>query len=68
MGAKRVILRLRDNDFPDVSYIDLVKCVESFFLTFSGRSAEELAQGRHFFHVQPPNPQIPQENPRFSTS
>lgn len=64
MEAKRVILRLRDSDFPNVSYNDLVNCVKSF-LTFSGRSPEELAQDRHFFHFQPPNPDIPQENPRF---
>jgi hypothetical protein len=64
MAAKRVILRLRDNDFPNVSYNDLVKCVETF-LAFSGHSVEELSQGRHFFHFQPPNPQIPQQNPRF---
>lgn len=64
MTANRTILRLRDNDFPNISYDDLVKCVESF-LVFSGHSAEELAQGRHFFHFQPPNTEIPQQNPRF---
>ena len=64
MEAKRVILRLRETDFPDISYNDLTQSVEAY-LTFSGRSTEELAQGRHFFHFQPPNPNIPQKNPRF---
>lgn len=64
MAPKRVILRLRDDDFPNVSYDDLVKCVESF-LVFSGYSVEELSQRKHFFHFQPPNPLIPQQNPRF---
>jgi hypothetical protein len=64
MGAKRVILRLRESDFPEVSYAGLLKCVESF-LAFSGRSVDELARDEHFFHVQPPNPQIPQRDPRF---
>lgn len=64
MEPKRVILRLRESDFPDVSYNDLTQSVETY-LTFSGRSTEELAQGRHFFHFQPPNPHIPQKNPRF---
>lgn len=64
MESKRVILRLRESDFPDVSYNDLTQSVEAY-LTFSGRSPEELAQGRHFFHFQPPNSHIPQKNPRF---
>ena len=64
MTAKRVILRLRESDCPDISYKDLTRCVEAY-LTFSGHSAEELAQGRHFFHFQPPNPDIPQDNARF---
>ena len=64
MEAKRVILRLRESDFPDTSYSDLTQIVEAY-LTFSGHSAEELAEGRHFFHFQPPNSDIPQDNPRF---
>lgn len=64
MTAKRVILRLRDNDFPDVSYADIVACVQAF-LSFSSRSPDELSQARHFFHFQPPNPHILQPNPRF---
>lgn len=64
MAAKRVILRSRESDFPDISYKDLTRCVEAY-LTFSGHSAEELAQGRHLFHFQPPNPDTPQGNPWF---
>ncbi|PYI31959.1 hypothetical protein BP00DRAFT_425227 [Aspergillus indologenus CBS 114.80] len=66
MGAGRVILRLRDKEFPDALYDDFVECVKSF-LMFSHRSVEELPRGDHFFHVQPPdtNSQIPQVDPRF---
>lgn len=64
MAAKGVILRLRESDFPDISYKDLTRCVAAH-LTFSGHSAEKLAQRRHLFHSQPPNPDTPQDNPRF---
>lgn len=64
MEAKRVILRLRESDFPDISYSNIIQIVDAY-LTFSGRSTEERAQGRHFFHFQPPNPNIPQKDPRF---
>ena len=64
METKRIILRLRDSDFPDLCNDDLIQIVKAY-LTFSGHSAEELAQDRHYFHAQPPKPDIPQRNPRF---
>lgn len=64
MVAKRAILRLRESDFPNLSSSDLVACVQSF-VAFSGRPVEELAQGKLYWHVQPPSPDILQGNPRF---
>lgn len=54
---------MRDSDYPDLTFDEVTQTVEAF-LTFSGHSAEELAQGKHFYHIQPPNPDIPQRNPR----
>lgn len=64
MVPKRVILRLQENNFPNMSYSDIVECVNCF-LAFSGRLPEEIEQGRHFWHFQPPSPDPPQANPRF---
>ena len=62
--AKRVILRLRANDFNDFNHADHVKPVESY-LIFSGRSTQELVENRHYVHVEPLNPEITKSNPRF---
>lgn len=65
MASKRVILRLRENDFPDIeSDSDIVACVKSF-LEFSGRPGEEVDQGKHYWHFQPPSPDPSLENQRF---
>ena len=64
MVPKRVILYLQESDFPDISYNNLTQSVETY-LTFSGCSAEELAQERYFFHFQPPNLHILQKNLQF---
>lgn len=64
MTPKRVILRLRESHFPNISYSEIVTCVKSF-LTFTGRPAEEADQGKHFWHFQPPSGGTSEENPRF---
>lgn len=53
MEPKRIILRLRNDDFPCFSNSDIRECIESF-LTFSNRSPKELDLGIYYFHVQPP--------------
>lgn len=53
MEPKRIILRLRNEDFPLFSNSDIHECIKSF-LTFSNRSPDELDTGTHYFHVQPP--------------
>ncbi|KAF5865337.1 hypothetical protein ETB97_004548 [Aspergillus alliaceus] len=65
MEAKRVILYAKDHDFPDPSFFqDVDKCVNSF-LSLKGLAYEELAQGKHHYHIHPPNPDIPQRSPSF---
>lgn len=64
MVAKRVILRLREGDFSNMLYSDIVPCVKRY-LEFSGRAVEEAEQNKHFWHFQPPHADPPQANPRF---
>ena len=59
--AKRVILRLRE---AEINYDDLYESVRVYFET-NGRSVEELEADRHFIHVQPSNPDIPQTDPKI---
>jgi hypothetical protein len=64
MASKRVILRLRESHFPNLSYAEIVACVKSY-LTFTGRPAEEADQGKHFWHFQPPSQDTLEEDQRF---
>ena len=59
--AKRVILRLRE---AEVDYEDPYESVR-LYLENNGRSVRELEAGHHFVHVQPPNPDIPQIDPKI---
>ncbi|KAJ6019429.1 hypothetical protein N7499_003403 [Penicillium canescens] len=52
MSSKRVILRLRESEFPDISPSEIVACVQAL-LIFINRPAEEALQGRHFWHFHP---------------
>lgn len=52
MSSKRVILRLRESDFPDILPLEIVACVQAL-LEFIDRPAEEALQGKHFWHFQP---------------
>lgn len=59
--AKRVILRLRETK---IDYTDPCESVR-LYLENNGQSVEELEEGRHFVHVQPSNPDIPQTDPKI---
>lgn len=59
--AKRVILRLRE---ADINPNDIYEPVR-LYLEKRGRSATELEADRHFIHVQPPNPDILQSDPKI---
>lgn len=59
--AKRVILRLREADINWNGPYEAVR----LYLAKNGRSTEELGSGCHFVHIQPPNPHIPQEDPKI---
>jgi hypothetical protein len=58
--AKRVILRLRE---AELDYDNPYESVR-LYLKKNGRSVKELEADRHFIHVQPPNPDIPQIDPK----
>ncbi|KAJ5477007.1 hypothetical protein N7539_007151 [Penicillium diatomitis] len=64
MPPKRVILRLRDNDFPDFIYSDIIDCV-NLYLALDGRPEEPVEElvHKHHWHYQPANPDYP--NQRF---
>lgn len=65
MPPKRIILRLRENDFPNMLYPEIVECVKHF-LALDGRPVEEADDhDKHYLHFQPPSPEPPQTNPRF---
>lgn len=64
MAPKRVILRLRESHFPNMLYPEIVACVKAY-LTFTKRSAQEVDQGKHFWHFQPPCGNGPEANSRF---
>jgi hypothetical protein len=64
MKAKRVILRLRASEFEDFAHDDYFKVVQSF-LIFSGRSDHEVDEDKHFYRVEPLNPEIAKPNARF---
>ncbi|KAE8137109.1 hypothetical protein BDV38DRAFT_283223 [Aspergillus pseudotamarii] len=58
---KRVILRLQEADLDEADLYEPVR----LYLEKNGRSIEELDTGRHFIHIQPPNPDIPQVDPKL---
>lgn len=59
--AKRVVLRLRETD---INYDDLYEPVR-LYLEKHGRSSSEIEANRHFIHIQPANPHIPQVDPKI---
>jgi hypothetical protein len=59
--AKRVILRLRETELDDSDPYESVR----LYLQKNGRSVEELNEDRHFVHIQPSNPHIPQTDPKI---
>lgn len=64
MASKRVILRLRESQFPEIKYSEIIACVESF-LVFTARPAEEAHQDKHFWHLQLPSGDSPIADERF---
>ncbi|KAB8227192.1 hypothetical protein BDV23DRAFT_188901 [Aspergillus alliaceus] len=58
---KRVILRLQEADLDEG---DLYEPVRLYFGKMN-RPVQELETNRHFIHIQPPNPHIPQVNPKL---
>ncbi|BAE54967.1 unnamed protein product [Aspergillus oryzae RIB40] len=58
---KRVILRLQEADLDEADLYEPVR----LYLEKNGRSIEELDTDRHFVHIQPPNPDIPQVDPKL---
>ncbi|KAE8355726.1 hypothetical protein BDV28DRAFT_128493 [Aspergillus coremiiformis] len=58
---KRVILRLRETDLDEADIYEPIR----LYLDKTGRSVQELDTGRHFIHIQPPNPDIPQVDPKL---
>ncbi|KAL2811157.1 hypothetical protein BDW59DRAFT_60437 [Aspergillus cavernicola] len=59
--AKRVILRVRE---ADLDFLDIYEPVR-LHLQHNDRSVSELEEDRHFIHIQPPNPDIPQTDPKI---
>ncbi|KAJ5116954.1 hypothetical protein N7456_001302 [Penicillium angulare] len=59
--AKRIVLRIPE---PDMNYADMYEPVR-LYLSKTGGLLKDLDEGRHFVHVQPPNPDIPQTNPKI---
>ncbi|EEP82913.1 predicted protein [Uncinocarpus reesii 1704] len=59
--AKRVILRLREAEQDEEDLYEPVR----LYLEKNGRSVEELNSDRHFVHIQPSNPDIPQVDPKI---
>ena len=59
---KRVILRLRVNDFgggDPSEYSDAIRA----YLAFAGRPISELGENRHYAHIEPfQGPEIPQRS------
>lgn len=55
------MLRLRINELKDIDPYESVL----LYLEKNGRSVKELEQDRHFIHIQPSNPDIPQEDPKI---
>lgn len=64
MPSSRVILRLREAQFPNISYPEIIACVKAF-LSFKERPAEEADQGKHFWHFQLPTGDKPGTDSRF---
>ncbi|KAL4784337.1 hypothetical protein BJX76DRAFT_357183 [Aspergillus varians] len=58
---KRVILRIREAEINDE---DLYEAVRVYFQA-SGHPVEGLNERRHFIHIQPSNPDIPQNDPKI---
>ncbi|KAJ5641192.1 hypothetical protein N7490_005192 [Penicillium lividum] len=59
--AKRVILRLRE---ADMNFNDPYEAVR-LYLEKKGHSLQHLDENHHFIHIQPPNPDIPQVDPKI---
>lgn len=59
--AKRVVLRLREADINDLDLYEPVR----LYLEKHGHSPSEIEANRHFIHIQPPNPHIPQADPKI---
>lgn len=59
--VKRVILRLREADINDHDLYEPVR----LYLEKHGHSSSEIGANRHFIHIQPPNPHIPQTDPKI---
>ncbi|KAJ5644229.1 uncharacterized protein N7484_006736 [Penicillium longicatenatum] len=59
--AKRVILRLQE---ADMNYNDPYEPVR-LYLEKMGHSLQHLDENHHFIHIQPPNPDIPQIDPKI---
>lgn len=59
--AKRIILRISE---ADLNHQDLYEAVR-VYLRARDRPVDELTQDRHFIHIQPPSPDIPQEDPKI---
>lgn len=59
--AKRVILRLQE---ADMNYNDPYEPVR-LYLEKNGHSLQHLDENHHFIHIQPPNPEIPQADPKI---
>lgn len=51
-GPKRVILRLRVNDFDGQDPSSLTEAI-SEYIAFAGRSTTELQENRHYAHIEP---------------
>lgn len=59
--AKRVVLRLREADMNDRDIYEPAR----LYFEKHGHSSSEIESNRHFIHIQPPNPHIPQADPKL---
>lgn len=56
-----MILRLHEADINDHDLYEPVR----LYLKKHGHPASEIKANRHFIHIQPPNPHIPQADPKI---
>lgn len=54
MSSKRVVLRLREKDFPNISPPELITCVQAL-LVYKQLPPEEAFGNKHFWHFHPSN-------------